>query len=119
MYVLLRRGLRRQAVALHPEGVDRNHNERWGNVHNGSSPSTRRAWIEIDDNFSRRYAVVVALHPEGVDRNKANLVKPAWADVALHPEGVDRNKESYREHLCKLILVALHPEGVDRNIFNS
>ena len=57
------------AVALHPEGVDRNCTK--------SSGSAK---------------VNVALHPEGVDRNNAILtfVQVCYG-VALHPEGVDRN----------------------------
>ena len=38
---------RRTAVALHPEGVDRNISSSIRAVYSGSSPSTRRAWIEI------------------------------------------------------------------------
>ena len=33
------------------------------------SPSTRRAWIEIDNDHRAVTIEVVALHPEGVDRN--------------------------------------------------
>ena len=36
-----------RAVALHPEGVDRNVNGQDYTMPNGKSPSTRRAWIEI------------------------------------------------------------------------
>ena len=56
-------------VALHPEGVDRNHSVR---------SSTRTKWA-------------VALHPEGVDRNTEGITTTFDALVALHPEGVDRN----------------------------
>ena len=35
------------SVALHPEGVDRNHYGRVRNTDDYGSPSTRRAWIEI------------------------------------------------------------------------
>ena len=80
------------AVALHPEGVDRNV---WSAPASRSlrfrSPSTRRAWIEILQSSMRGVVFAVALHPEGVDRNTE---KPLFADtvcVALHPEGVDRN----------------------------
>ena len=34
-----------------------------------ASPSTRRAWIEIQFVNTFRAGVCVALHPEGVDRN--------------------------------------------------
>ena len=83
--------LRPSAVALHPEGVDRNLI---------ASPE----YLEV----------LVALHPEGVDRN-LEMIGFDQADirVALHPEGVDRNLSvvscANRYH------VALHPEGVDRN----
>ena len=57
------------AVALHPEGVDRN---------------------LLKVTISIRYTLV-ALHPEGVDRN-STFNKPVYhKSVALHPEGVDRN----------------------------
>ena len=57
------------AVALHPEGVDRN-----------------------TGNWKQAWQGVIALHPEGVDRNPGLYRKstPRLA-VALHPEGVDRN----------------------------
>ena len=79
------------AVALHPEGVDRN---------------SRRP--------IQRVLLLVALHPEGVDRNicRAGRILSLFP-VALHPEGVDRNFASGWSS-C-LGLVALHPEGVDRN----
>ena len=56
------------AVALHPEGVDRN-------------------IIKI----AVYRHVCVALHPEGVDRNLKALKGKQFDYVALHPEGVDRN----------------------------
>ena len=56
-------------VALHPEGVDRNHVAKVGSIPGG-----------------------VALHPEGVDRNSIILhLESCPRRVALHPEGVDRN----------------------------
>ena len=57
------------AVALHPEGVDRN----------GKTSYT----IKRSD--------FVALHPEGVDRNEVVAKLLNEYKVALHPEGVDRN----------------------------
>ena len=58
----------------------------------GSSPSSRRAWIEI---FSIRYCrscFSVALLAEGVDRNTYNDRGADSSDsVALLAEGVDRN----------------------------
>ena len=41
--------LKHYEVALHPEGVDRNHNDLQNAVERDLSPSTRRAWIEIQD----------------------------------------------------------------------
>ena len=57
------------AVALHPEGVDRNSSHSSHGV--AGSP--------------------VALHPEGVDRNADRRGREHIGFVALHPEGVDRN----------------------------
>ena len=103
------------AVALHPEGVDRNKISSltvWEAI---LSPSTRRAWIEIaivPFVLSMRF---VALHPEGVDRNPLRSPRPPHRHtVALHPEGVDRNASRLNQ-VCQNVKVALHPEGVDRN----
>ena len=57
------------AVALHPEGVDRN--------------CTLAGTIAS--------VACVALHPEGVDRNYTHIYPAVFSRVALHPEGVDRN----------------------------
>ena len=56
-------------VALHPEGVDRNIREDTLYLKQVSSPSTRRAWIEITTDTRATLKWRVALHPEGVDRN--------------------------------------------------
>ena len=84
------------AVALYAEGVDRNFN--WITIFFSipQSPSTRRAWIEID--ILTLWVVPfcpVALYAEGVDRNKM-LGRPCCApsNVALYAEGVDRNQNS-------------------------
>ena len=78
------------------------------------SPSTRRAWIEIEHNGTVNFDKLVALHPEGVDRNdKIEGVIQPMVKVALHPEGVDRNHKAYVSYAISR--VALHPEGVDRN----
>ena len=67
------------------------------------SPSTRRAWIEIQIVDQPQYFYKkVALHPEGVDRNShASACASSASVVALHPEGVDRNwgkpVESWKE----------------------
>ena len=80
-------------VALHPEGVDRNSffvlikfRKFW------SSPSTRRAWIEIILMELMLSLLAVALHPEGVDRNdyveigdcekcKSPSTRRAWIEI--------------------------------------
>ena len=78
------------------------------------SPSSRRAWIEIDSQPSPSLNQRVALLAEGVDRNNNSTVDVTEkAAVALLAEGVDRN------HSCKKLQwyysVALLAEGVDRN----
>ena len=58
-------------VALHPEGVDRNTPYIQIKQTIDLSPSTRRAWIEIQKRIKGGVILAdVALHPEGVDRNK-------------------------------------------------
>ena len=78
------------------------------------SPSSRRAWIEID--FRRVYQLSrgVALLAEGVDRNNMPIIRLVIPVVALLAEGVDRNK--YLHGLIKRNMVALLAEGVDRNL---
>ena len=79
-------------VALHPEGVDRNIEMQTICVGvYKTSPSTRRAWIEIAGQNAEVITAAVALHPEGVDRNFASGWSSCLGLVALHPEGVDRN----------------------------
>ena len=57
-----------------------------------SSPSSRRAWIEITVPPAHYIRQSVALLAEGVDRNKNPLpVQLRGARVALLAEGVDRN----------------------------
>ena len=58
-----------EVVALHPEGVDRNLYILAISEKYASSPSTRRAWIEITPRAYTGGMLMVALHPEGVDRN--------------------------------------------------
>ena len=60
-----------------------------------SSPSSRRAWIEIRNRRPRNQPPAVALLAEGVDRNHEYLLQ-SGADgvVALLAEGVDRNSIS-------------------------
>ena len=79
-------------VALHPEGVDRNKSCVSRKATSRRSPSTRRAWIEIVTAGLNHTYIIVALHPEGVDRNSIRCHDLRTAiQVALHPEGVDRN----------------------------
>ena len=57
------------AVALLAEGVDRNLQMRCASISKNSSPSSRRAWIEIEQVERRLKNEMVALLAEGVDRN--------------------------------------------------
>ena len=79
------------------------------------SPSSRRAWIEIDVKRLLLTNSLVALLAEGVDRNKLHAaVDVHHLRVALLAEGVDRNLDV----LCIAdadAKVALLAEGVDRN----
>ena len=79
------------AVALLAEGVDRNILEMSGTSTGSSSPSSRRAWIEILFGGSETTALQVALLAEGVDRNFDCSEAAAQFEVALLAEGVDRN----------------------------
>ena len=56
-------------VALLAEGVDRNFAVQSTRIHSKVSPSSRRAWIEIDRIWSDKQKLLVALLAEGVDRN--------------------------------------------------
>ena len=55
------------------------------------SPSSRRAWIEIQPSPSLNQRGDVALLAEGVDRNCHADTRGTKATVALLAEGVDRN----------------------------
>ena len=57
-----------------------------------TSPSSRRAWIEIDDPAVAKAYMGVALLAEGVDRNAKAVIASMKAKVALLAEGVDRNR---------------------------
>ncbi len=59
------------------------------------SPSSRRAWIEIDLVLNGHGWSVVALLTEGVDRNNPPDGGFAAPRVALLTEGVDRNFDVY------------------------
>ena len=80
-------------VALHPEGVDRNHFR--GSCFGGCklSPSTRRAWIEIE---AQDNAIMIYKASPSTRRAWIEITPRACTagtpTVALHPEGVDRNE---------------------------
>ena len=82
-------------VALHPEGVDRNRLSLRISRRSRTSPSTRRAWIEIVMRRHFQNLKNVALHPEGVDRNRVACAggrvgfgspstRRAWIEINLH-----------------------------------
>ena len=80
-----------------------------------SSPSSRRAWIEILVYIGPTIPGVVALLAEGVDRNSSCInLRHRRAAVALLAEGVDRNNISLK-FSAEDRDVALLAEGVDRN----
>ena len=56
------------------------------------SPSSRRAWIEIQLLAHKLLRKAVALLAEGVDRNLTAVRMAVIVEVALLAEGVDRNK---------------------------
>ena len=100
-------------VALLAEGVDRNFCTKALRGRSRSSPSSRRAWIEICKKGLKFLLKNVALLAEGVDRNKTLRVITATIEVALLAEGVDRNWALVRAVMA--LFVALLAEGVDRN----
>ena len=73
-------------VALHPEGVDRNFDTGLAVLVKIGSPSTRRAWIEIRICPYTCISALVALHPEGVDRNVVAKIHAA-TKVGRPPPG--------------------------------
>ena len=58
-----------EGVALLTEGVDRNWMPCTKRQTTSGSPSSRRAWIEIEARRPQRWQPKVALLTEGVDRN--------------------------------------------------
>ena len=102
------------AVALLAEGVDRNPTPTTASALLRTSPSSRRAWIEIQQTGAPSAKISVALLAEGVDRNLVDADKRRICDVALLAEGVDRNQTPQGGRY--LHQVALLAEGVDRNI---
>ena len=86
--------LQQPAVALHPEGVDRNYAiiSRCGAAR--KSPSTRRAWIEIQKIEDRALSTLSpSTRRAWIEIIQLQILKGASL-VALHPEGVDRNSLS-------------------------
>ena len=63
-------GSARCFVALLAEGVDRNGENTTVSANISASPSSRRAWIEIDQSWPQMEQSAVALLAEGVDRNR-------------------------------------------------
>ena len=108
-----RRTWPRARVALLAEGVDRNDTQPTIVPSTLASPSSRRAWIEI--NCKRLWAATstVALLAEGVDRNCCVEAQHLDDLVALLAEGVDRNQ--FAPVVFWYGRVALLAEGVDRN----
>ena len=103
-------------VALLAEGVDRN-TIIWYNIDGETqSPSSRRAWIEIQVTGFASDNAEVALLAEGVDRNayvpfinkffhKSPSSRRAWIEIKCG-----------NTCRCTNLRVALLAEGVDRNI---
>ena len=78
------------------------------------SPSSRRAWVEIDAPREQGGGRKVALLAEGVGRNNGmNGETLVESRVALLAEGVGRNLHSAT--CCSMLAVALLAEGVGRN----
>ena len=80
-----------RSVALLAEGVDRNWSGGGMVLVLLSSPSSRRAWIEMHITRLAEMFKEVALLAEGVDRNWTASPQIFWNSVALLAEGVDRN----------------------------
>ena len=83
-----------------------------------ASPSSRRAWIEIQRNPSLTLRRAVALLAEGVDRNSKRSNKAAQGDKS------PSSRRAWIEimvgdRVAKLQAVALLAEGVDRNLYFS
>ncbi len=93
--------------------MDRNSDAKEGPLSTLTSPSSRRAWIEISKSSYYDWAKIVALLAEGVDRNRSAPHGVALCGVALLAEGVDRNNTVTSVAITSG--VALLAEGVDRN----
>ena len=87
-----------------------------GKALNGS-PSSRRAWVEINHSVGPAAGRRVALLAEGVGRNCAPVAIRLKASVALLAEGVGRNKLPAGSP--RGVGVALLAEGVGRNNYTA
>ena len=101
-------------VALLTEGVDRNTTSHGQSYALPSSPSSRRAWIEIALCADPSVIDVVALLTEGVDRNVLLLFA---VGAAVASPSSRRAWIEIKVILCASlgVSVALLTEGVDRN----
>ena len=73
-------------VALLAEGVDRNNSTLLKLLRMRTSPSSRRAWIEMSASLSKSQKGTVALLAEGVDRNY-NLIDSNIRAASRPPRG--------------------------------
>ena len=76
----------RKEVALLAEGVDRNRLWRTTPKRRSSSPSSRRAWIEISRACTSISSALVALLAEGVDRNASDFER-TFTVIGRPPRG--------------------------------
>ena len=107
-------GADRCAVARLAEGGDRNAAAYAEMLKRATSPSSRRAGIEIAVCGQRSRMESVALLAEGGDRNLRLAIRAAKRPVALLAEGGDRNCRGYLTK-SEDSTVALLAEGGDRN----
>ena len=126
------------AVALHPEGVDRNRKTAPRMVKSKRSPSTRRAWIEIGSwtrrkqlrtspSTRRAWIEIQRKHSCFYPTPPSPSTRRAWIEISLLSKCGDRiQSPSTRRAWIEIQAllqksadthVALHPEGVDRNAF--
>ena len=106
------------AVALLAEGVDRNDFDTLVEELDATSPSLRRAWIEIDYYAAHGSDVVVALLAEGVDRNGSFwYFRAVFLRVALLAEGVDRNTATLAANPYVLASPSLRRAWIEIRLF--
>ncbi len=78
-------------VALLAEGVDRNADTDYANVALVQSPSSRRAWIEIQRWYGQRPPFQSPSSRRAWIEMRSVTPTRGWVVVALLAEGVDRN----------------------------